>query len=133
MYCDSDRGSDESRKPTSGHVLFLAGGPLVWKSLLVDAYALSTCEAEIRAIDAARPAVVSALFIQHLLEEILSHLPSADIDPRDIPLRMSTNYDSLLHINLIDKHEPFTNTEKANHVILEDNKATIEWTKKPGS
>jgi len=133
VYCDSDRGSDESRKPTSGHVLFLAGGPLVWKSLLVDAYALSTCEAEIRAIDAARPAVVSALFIQHLLEEILSHLPSTDIDPRDIPLRMSTNYDSLLHINLIDKHEPFTNTEKANLVILEDNKATIEWAKKPGS
>ena len=89
VYCDSDRGSDESRKPTSGQVLFLAGGPLVWKSLLVDAYALSTCEAEIRTIDAARPAVVSALFIQHLLEDILSHLPSTDIDPRDIPLRMS--------------------------------------------
>ena len=48
-------------------------------------------------------------------------------------MRMSTDYDSLLHINLIDKHEPFTRTEKANLVILEDNKAAIEWTKKPGS
>ena len=46
---------------------------------------------------------------------------------------MSINYDNLLHINLIDKHEPFTYTEKANLVILEDNKVTIEWTKKPGS
>ena len=46
---------------------------------------------------------------------------------------MSTNFDNLLKVNLLEKHEPFTNAEKAQLVILEDNKAAIDWVKKPGS
>ena len=133
VYCDSDRGGDETRKSTAGHILFLAGGPLAWKSSLVDDYPLSTCEAEVRAVHAAKPAAMTALYIQHLLEEILSHLPPVDIDPTEIEMNMSTYFDSILQVNLIDKHEPFTNAEKAQLVILEDNKAAIDWAKKPGA
>ena len=28
VYCDSDRGGDESRRSTAGHILILAGGPI---------------------------------------------------------------------------------------------------------
>jgi len=76
---------------------------------------------------------MTALYIQHLLEEILSHLPPVDIDPTEIEMNLSTDFDSLLQVNLIDKHEPFTNAEKAQLVILEDNKAAIDWAKKPGA
>jgi hypothetical protein len=47
---------------------------------------LPTCEAEIRAINAAKPAAVTALYIQHLLEEVLAHLPPVDIDPTETEL-----------------------------------------------
>ena len=133
VYCDSDRGGDESRRSTAGHILILAGGPIAWRSELIDDYPLSTCEAEIRAINAAKPAAVTALYIQHLLEEVLAHLPPVDIDPAEITLNLSTNFDSLLQVNLLEKHEPFTNAEKAQLVIMEDNKAAIDWAKKPGS
>ena len=49
-------------------------------------FALSKCEAEIRAINAARPAAVTALYIQHLLEDILAHLPPVHIDSTFIAL-----------------------------------------------
>jgi hypothetical protein len=88
VYCDSDRGGDESRKSTAGHILILAGGPIAWRSELIDDYPLSTCEAEIRAINAAKPAAVTAIYIQHLLEEVLAHLPPVDIDPAEIPLKL---------------------------------------------
>ena len=45
---------------------------------------LPTCEAEIRAINAAQPAAVTALHIQQLLEEVLAHLPPVDIDPTEL-------------------------------------------------
>ena len=64
---------------------------------------------------------------------ILVHLLPEHIDPSEIPLNMSTNFDSLLKVNLLEKHESFTNAEKAQLVILEDNKAAIDWAKKPGS
>ena len=76
---------------------------------------------------------MTALYIQHLFEKILSHLPPVDIDPTEIEMNLSTDFDSLLQVNLIDKHEPFTNAEKAQLVILEDNKAAIDWAKKPGA
>ena len=41
VYCDSDRSGDESRKSTAGHVLLLAGGPLAWRSELIDNYSCS--------------------------------------------------------------------------------------------
>jgi hypothetical protein len=100
---------------------------------LLGHYLLSTCEAEIRAINAAKPAAVTVLYIQHLLEEVLAHLPPVDIDPAEITLNLSTDFDSLLQVNLLEKHEPFTNAEKAQLVIMEDNKAAIDWAKKPGS
>ena len=46
---------------------------------------------------------------------------------------MSTNFDYLLEVNLLEKHEPLTNDEKVKLTIMEDNKASIDWAKKPGS
>ena len=47
-YADSDWAGDvTSRKSQSGHVLFLAGGPVNWTSRKQDTVALSTSEAEI--------------------------------------------------------------------------------------
>jgi hypothetical protein len=76
---------------------------------------------------------MTELYIQHLLEEVLAHLPPVDIDPTEIPLKLSTNFGSLLQVNLLEKHEPYTNEEKVRLTIMEDNKAAIDWTKKPGS
>ena len=133
LYCDSDRGGDESRKSTAGHVLFLANAPLAWESKLVDKYSLSTCETEIRAVDSSKTAIQTALYIHYLLEEVLSHLPQTDIESDEIDTMMSTNFDYLLEVNLLEKHEPLTNDEKVKLTIMEDNKASIDWAKKPGS
>ena len=51
---------------------------------------LSTCVAEIRAINAVKPAAMTAVYIQHLLEEVLAHLPPVDMDPTEISLKLST-------------------------------------------
>ena len=45
-FTDSDWAQDPSRKPTSGFVITLAGGPVAWASQPQPVVALSTCEAE---------------------------------------------------------------------------------------
>ena len=98
VYCDSDRGEDESRKSTADHILILAGD--AWRSeLRITTFHFSTCKAEIRAINAAKPAAVTALHIQQLLEEVLAHLPPVDIDPTEILLKLSTNFDNPLQVS----------------------------------
>ena len=46
-YSDSDLAEDvNDRKSTSGHIFFLAGGPVAWQSAKQRVVALSSCEAE---------------------------------------------------------------------------------------
>ena len=74
LYCDADKGSQEHHHPTTGHILFLENGPVYWKCVNSDEYALSACEAEIRAIDAAQPAVETAIYIKNILTEVIENL-----------------------------------------------------------
>jgi hypothetical protein len=69
LYCDADKGSQEHHLPTNGHILFLANGPVVWKCTNSDHYALSTCESEIRAVDASQPAIETAIYVKNILED----------------------------------------------------------------
>jgi len=47
----------------------------------------------------AKPAAMTALYIQHLLEEVLAHLPPVDIDSTQILLKLSTNFDNPLQVS----------------------------------
>jgi hypothetical protein len=67
-YCDADWAGDVSdRKSTSGFVLMLSGGPVIWKSAKQKCTALSTVEAEyIAASDATREIIWASRFIQEI-------------------------------------------------------------------
>ena len=69
-YADSDFSAHESRKSVGSFLFFLAGGPFSWKSMLGAIIALSTCEAEIRAIHSAFGATKEAIWLAKLFEEI---------------------------------------------------------------
>ena len=135
LYCDADKGSQEHHLPTNGHILFLANGPIAWKCTNSDQYALSTCESEIRAVDASQPAIETAIYVKNILEEVLDQLPEIDIKTDYLPVNLSesVDFDHLYEPNLLAKHEPLTQAEKDTLLILEDNKATIDWAKKAGA
>ena len=67
-YCDADYAGDLAQaKSTTGYLLFLAGGVIMWKSKLQSIIAQSTTEAEYIAINAAAKEIA---FIRALLEEL---------------------------------------------------------------
>jgi hypothetical protein len=70
-YCDADYASDAlcvpKRRSTSGTVVFLGGGPIIWASRTQHSVALSTCEAEYMAAGVAAREV---LWLRHLLPEL---------------------------------------------------------------
>jgi hypothetical protein len=70
-YCDADYASDAlcvpKRRSTSGAVVFMAGGPIIWASKTQHSVALSTCEAEYMAAGVAAREV---LWLRHLLPEL---------------------------------------------------------------
>lgn len=67
-YTDADyAGELDSRKSTSGAVVLMRGGPVVWKSKLQTVVAASTCEAE---YVAAAAAAKEALWVRKLLGEM---------------------------------------------------------------
>ena len=113
IYADSDDGSDESRKSTAGHIVFFADGPIAWKAELINAYSLSTCESEIRAINAAFGAIKTACYLTNLRNEILGHIDEHR-SIRAIPLNLESDFSIFT--------EPIS--------IQEDNKAAVDWSKK---
>lgn len=69
-YCDSDYAGDlESRKSTSGYVIYYCGGPIVWCSRKQPIVALSSTEAE---YIAAAECTKELLYIKTLIEELQS-------------------------------------------------------------
>ena len=60
-------------------------------------------------------------------------MPPCDIDTSDISCFVTTPFDFLAEENLLEKHEPLTKAERETLLILEDNKAAVEWAKKPGA
>lgn len=69
-FCDADFSADESRKSVGSFVFMLADGPFSWKTALDRKIALSTCEAETRAVHAARETIKEAIWLAKLFEEL---------------------------------------------------------------
>ena len=69
-YADSDFSAHETRRSVGSFIFMLAGGPFSWKSVLGKIIALSTCEAEIRAIHSAYHAIKEAIWLAKLFMEL---------------------------------------------------------------
>lgn len=66
-HCDADWAGDvNSRRSTTGYIFTLAGGALTWKSLLQPTVALSSTEAEYRAITEAGQEL---LWLRNMMEK----------------------------------------------------------------
>ena len=91
----------------------LGGGPISWKCTLTDAVSLSTCEAEIRAINAAFEAIRETCWLIKVFEEL------------DNALLRKTKF------NKIELHTNDNFTRKLPMVIVEDNQAAIAYASYP--
>jgi hypothetical protein len=90
-YCDADYAGDlASAKSTSGYIIFIAGGPFMWKSKLQSIIAQSTTEAEYIAINLAAKELA---YIRILLKE----LGLASYDP-NIKLPLYTDNQGALQL-----------------------------------
>jgi hypothetical protein len=107
FYADSDDGSDETRRSCAGYISFLADGPIYWKSKLLDALSLSSCESEIRAINMAMEPIKESIKMRMLLDEIDGKLFSDE--------HLTTN--------------PYTIATDIPTEMLEDNQSAIDWSK----
>ena len=61
LFADADFAGDDTKRSTSGNIVFLYGGPIMWSSRLQKLYALSTAESEIYS---ATEALKDAAFLQ---------------------------------------------------------------------
>ena len=110
IYADADDGADETRRTCACYIIILAAGALVWGSKFIKEYALSSCESEIRAIAAALPAIKSALYVRKILQETVEAGLLEESVAIDMDMQLSMPI-----------------------MILEDNKAAIDWSNKPTS
>lgn len=76
-YCDADYAGDpQTRKSTTGYVIFYSGGPISWCSRKQPIMATSSTEAEyIAAADCCK----EVLYIKSLLEELLEKTVNAHL------------------------------------------------------
>ena len=107
LYADFDYGSDETRRSCAGYISFLADGPIYWKSKMLDALSLSSCESEIRAINMAKEPIKESIKMRMLLDEI----------------------DGNLFANEHSNTNPYSIVTDIPTEILEDNQSTIDWFK----
>ena len=67
VFCDADYAMDFTRRSTSGMIIMLNAGPIIWSSTLQKSTAQSTAEAEIiAAADAAKWAVHISLMLKEM-------------------------------------------------------------------
>lgn len=67
-FCDSDWGGNiHTRRSTSGYVILVAGGPVIWSTKAQKSVALSSCEAEYYALV---EVIKELLWLTQLLDEI---------------------------------------------------------------
>ena len=104
LFADADDGSDETRKTIAGFMMIVAGAPILWKATLITAYSFSTCESEIRAVDAAFIATKVAAQIRKIYDEL--------------------SYQGVINTFGITRIKIILSRPL---LILEDNKATILW------
>lgn len=70
-YSDSDYAGDTAdRKSTGGHIFFLAGGPVSWRSRKAKSVARSTAEAELQALG---DATAEAIWLRRLMADLQGH------------------------------------------------------------
>ena len=99
-YCDADYGTNlEDTRSTSGYVFLVHGGPVTWKSNTQDRTALSTTDAEFRAMSVAS---MEALWLRKIL-------PLFDIECKPLEIRG----DSQSAIAAVNKD---TETPKTRHI-----------------
>jgi hypothetical protein len=110
MLGDAGNGADWTFRICICNMMRLAGGLILWMVKLLNEFALSTCEAEIRSIAAAKESVKSGLYVQKLFNEAIPAGIMEEPPDTAIELQMSTPL-----------------------MILEDNKAAIDWPEKKGS
>ena len=110
VYADSDDGADETRRSCAAFLIFFAGGPIIWGSKFIKEYALSSCESEIRAIAACQPSIKSSLYLQKVIRETVEAGLLDEENCMEADMRLSMPM-----------------------VILEDNKAAIDWSNKSTS
>ena len=70
-YVDADYGSHEDRKSVYSYLFMFAGGPISWKSGFESLVALSTAEAEVRAMHAMKEAVKHNLYLKKVFASLL--------------------------------------------------------------
>lgn len=86
-FSDSDwAGCPDTRRSTTGFVIFYAGIPVSWVSRIQRTISRSSCEAEYRAVSSA---ITELLWLQQLLHELGVNLPS-------LPKLLCDNYESYL-------------------------------------
>jgi len=89
-FSDADfAGDSETRKSTSGYIIFFAGGPISWRSRKQSLIAQSTTEAE---YVAAAECCKELVYLKSLLEELLN-------DKIEIQLNMDSQSAMMLIIN----------------------------------
>ena len=77
VYLDSDYAGDlETRRSTTGYIIFMAGSPTIWRSNRQKAVTLSSTEAEYYALSSVAR---EAAWMRHFLTEIEYFGP--DIEP----------------------------------------------------
>ena len=81
-YADSDFSGDESRHSIFSYLFMLAGAPISWKTGFQNRIALSTCEAEIRAVHAMKEAIKQIMWYNKVCSEI--GLPLAPLNERQV-------------------------------------------------
>ena len=66
---------------------------------------------------------------------MIDQLSDIDVHLDEIALNLSdsVDFEYLFEPNLLDKHEPLTQSEKDTLLVMEDNKAYIDWAKKAGA
>jgi hypothetical protein len=104
IFSDADDESDGSRKTTIGNLTVVAGGPICWKTRRTNEYSFSTCESEIRVVNATTEAVKVAVHIKKLYQELMEKgvIILSNIEPMKIYISHPIE-------------------------IMEDNKAAILW------
>ena len=104
-YSDADWGGDlESRRSTTGYVVYAAGGPIAWQSKLQSTVAVSTMEAEYMA---AFGAIQELIWIKGVLGE----LGFAYVDPITLYID-STSAIRIKHLWLLAKRALWNRSKK---------------------
>lgn len=119
-YCDSDYAGDiETRRSTTGFVIFFAGGPVSWASRKQPIIALSSTEAE---FVAAAECCKELLYLKTLIEELTGNDVSVELNiDNQSAIKLITNGVFNMRSKHIDVKYKFV------HDLVKNNKIKIKY------